>query len=199
MSEAFVLASGSASRLALLRNAGLEPRRLVPRIDEAAIRAALQAEGADAGTIALRLAETKACRISTRAPQALVLGADQILVCDGEIFDKPADMAAARATLRRLRGRSHQLISAAVIAENGGPVWHHLGHARLEMRAFSDRFLDAYLDAAGEVVLQSVGAYQLEARGAQLFSRVSGDYFTILGLPLLETLDYLRVRGILLT
>jgi septum formation protein len=126
-----------------------------------------------------------------------VIGADQVLVHRGEILDKPATVDEARAHLRRLRGQQHELLSAAVIVVAGAPVWRHVGRARLAMRPFSDAFLDRYLEQVGARALTSVGAYQLEGLGAQLFARVEGDYFTVLGLPLLEVLGFLRARGVL--
>ena len=143
------------------------------------------------------LAEMKARRISGRAGRVPVLGCDQMLVADGRWFDKPASREDARATLEALSGRRHELISAAVVTIDGARVWHAIGRARLTMRPLSPAFIEHYLDRAGEVVLGSVGAYQLEGLGAQLFSKVEGDYFTILGLPLIELLDFLRLRGVI--
>ena len=125
-----------------------------------------------------------------------MLGADQVLACEGRVFDKPRDPAEARAQLQALRGRSHELLSAAVVYERAAPVWRHVGRARLVMRDFSDAFLDAYLDAEGDSLLASVGGYRLEDGGAQLFARVEGDLFTVIGLPLLELLGFLRTRGV---
>ena len=190
-----VLASASPARAKLLRNAGVEIAIDPARIDEAAVKASLLAEGAPPRDVAESLAELKARRSGARHPAALALGADQVLVHRGEILDKPASLDEARAHLRRLRGERHELVSAAVIVTQSEPVWRHVGQARLTMRPFSDDFIDDYLDRVGEAALTSVGAYQLEGIGAQLFSRVEGDYFTILGLPLLEVLGFLRARG----
>ncbi|HHN72637.1 MAG TPA: septum formation protein Maf, partial [Thermopetrobacter sp.] len=145
---------------------------------------------------AAALAREKALEVSRRTSLP-VLGADQILVCDGEIFSKPADMDQARETLRRLRGRAHRLISALCVAENGEVLWTCERHADLVMRDFSDAFLEWYLRTVGEAALASVGCYQVEGPGIQLFERIEGDWFTIIGLPLLPFLDWLRRRGIL--
>ena len=144
------------------------------------------------------LADAKARRIAGRHPEALVIGADQILVCDGRWFDKPADLDGARAHLRALRGRAHVLVSTMVVWRHGGRIWQHLAQPRLTMRDISDEFLEAYLGIEGEAVLGSVGAYRLEGPGAQLFSRVEGEHSAILGLPLLPLLEFLRGHGVLL-
>ena len=191
-----ILASGSAVRARLLSEAGVAFRRVVAPVDETELKVTLKAEGATAAMAAETLAELKAQRVSRRHPDALVIGADQILECDGEWFDKPADAAAARAALGRLRGRSHVLRSAVAVVRGGDRLWHHNDHATLLMRPFSDAFLDGYLAAVGSAALRSVGAYQLEGLGAQLFQRIDGDYFTILGLPLLPLLDFLRNHGV---
>ena len=192
-----VLASASLIRAELLRRAGVPVAVDPARIDEAAVKASLLAEGAPPRDVADKLAELKALRVGARHPTAIIVGADQVLVHAGEILDKPADLEEARAHLRRLRGQRHELLSAAVIVAQGTPVWRHVGEASLAMRPFSDAFLDRYLDQVGVRALTSVGAYQLEELGAQLFARVEGDYFTVLGLPLLEILGFLRARGVL--
>jgi septum formation protein len=143
------------------------------------------------------LAELKAQRVARRHPGSLVIGADQVLECDGILFDKPSDLAAARSQLMALRGREHRLLSAVVLVRDGERVWHHVDRANLTVRDFSADFLDRYLRSAGDAALSSVGAYQLEGVGAQLFAAIDGDYFTILGLPLLPLLDILREQGIL--
>jgi septum formation protein len=194
---AVVLASGSVTRARLLQAAGISFATDVPAIDEAEVKHSLKAAGATSAVIAETLAELKAQRISRRHPGALVLGADQVLDCAGLVYDKPDDLAAARRQLLALRGRRHELISAVVVLRDGARIWHHVGRAGLTMRDFSNDFLDRYLAAADAAVLSSVGAYQLEGPGAQLFQRIEGDYFTILGLPLLPLLDFLREHRVI--
>jgi septum formation protein len=191
-----ILASASAARGALLRNAGIAFMAAAAAIDEDEIKAAFRAERLAAAECAAALAEAKALRVARRHHGALVIGADQMLVCDGAWFDKPEDRAAARAQLVALRGKRHELLSAICVARDGERLWHFVDRSALVMRDFSDEFLDAYLDAAGADVLGSVGAYRLEAIGVQLFARIEGGYFAILGLPLLPLLDFLRGHGI---
>lgn len=194
----FVLASASQARATALREAGVPVSAIsAARIDEEAVKHSFRAEGASPRDIADALAEMKARRVSSQFPGALVLGADQVLVFEDEVFDKPRSIDEARQHLERLRGKSHELLSAAVIVQDGAPIWRHIGAARLAMRPFSDEFLNEYLDREGEALLSSVGAYRIEGLGAQLFSRISGDYFSILGLPLLEILGFLRARKVL--
>lgn len=154
------------------------------------VKAALQ--GVAVEDVALALADSKARAVAARRPGALVIGADQILECEGRWFDKPSTVAEAARHLRALRGRTHRLICAVVVVRDGERLWRHVAEARLTMRRFSDRFLDDYLASGGPAVLESVGAYRLEGLGAQLFETIEGDYFTILGLPLLPLLDFLR-------
>ncbi len=191
-----VLASGSATRKALLAAAGVDLIQVSPQVDEAPIKVALRTQGADAPAAALALAEAKALEVGHNHGQALVIGADQMLDCEGRWFDKPRDRAAAQHQLQMLRGRRHRLSTAVVVATAGTVLWHHLDLATLTMRPFSDAFLGRYLDQAGTAVQSSVGAYQLEGLGAQLFSEVTGDHFAILGLPLLPLLDFLRRHGV---
>lgn len=194
-----VLASGSHARLTLLHRAGLQCRAERAGVDEYEIKRALRREGAGAAKAAEALAELKAVKVSRRYSGALVIGADQLLVCAGEWFDKPADIDQARAQLSALRGRTHELVTAVVVVRDGTRLWHHLAQPRLHMRAFSDAFLDHYLAVVGAAACESVGAYQLEGLGAQLFSQLEGDYFAMLGLPLLPLLDFLRHHGVVPT
>ena len=197
---ALVLASASPARARMLRAAGLDFDVAPARVDEDAARDSLRTEGASAADAAMALAELKALRISARRPEDLVVGADQMLSLGERWFAKPPDRAAARAQLLALRGRQHRLDSAACAAMGGAPVWRAAGVARLTVRPFGASFLDSYLDACldpGGGALESVGAYRVEGRGAQLFSAIDGDHFVILGLPLLPLLEYLRQRGIL--
>ena len=191
-----ILASASPSRRQMLQNAGLDFEIEPSGVDEDEVKRSLFGERASAQDIAATLAELKAVRVSTRRPGAMVIGADSTLACDGRLHDKPADLAAARTQLQALRGRTHELISSVVVASNGARLWHATDTGRLTMRPFTDSFLDAYLARAGEAVCASVGAYQLEGLGAHLFSRIEGDYFTVLGLPLLPLLNFLAEHGI---
>lgn len=193
-----ILASASTARRAVLAGAGLRFTARPAAIDEAAIKDAARSEGLDATAAALRLADAKAAWVARQEPQALVVGADQILVCDGAWYDKPEDLAAARRQLLALRGRTHALATAVACRTGDKLLWQHTALPRLTMRAFSEPFLDAYLAAEGDRVLGSVGAYRLEGPGVQLFARVEGDHATILGLPLLPLLVFLRDAGAVL-
>jgi len=192
-----VLASASTARRAVLDAAGLVFTAQAAAVDEDALKASARAEGLSAAEAALLLAEAKARRIQARHPEALVLGADQILVQGARWFDKPPDMAAARGHLQALRGETHSLVTAMVLWRDGARIWQHVATPRLTMRRFSDAFLDAYLAAEGEALLSSVGAYRLEGLGPHLFSRIEGEHSAILGLPLLALLDFLRAHGVL--
>ncbi len=199
MSRPVILASGSKIRRDLLVNAGLAPEVIPARIDEDSIKQSLLAEQAKPHEIADTLAEYKALRVAANRPDALVIGCDQVLVCEGRLFDKARSNDAAIETLKALRGKPHQLLSAAVIFEDGRPVWRTIGRAQLFMRDFSDTFVQDYVAANSPGILASVGCYKLEEQGVQLFTRVQGDYFTVLGFPLLEVLEFLRNRSVLNT
>ena len=195
MPQKLVLASSSGIRRQMLENAGVSFEVSLPRVDEDAVRQSLLAEAASPRDIADALAELKARKVSTRMPEALVLGCDQVLSFDGQIMAKPVSRDDAEHQLRQLRGARHQLLSAAVIYEDGQPLWRFVGTVRLQMRDFSDSFLTAYLDRNWPDISNSVGGYKLESEGVRLFTRVDGDYFTVLGMPLLEILSYLTLRG----
>ncbi len=193
-----VLASASPARLTLLRAAGLEVTVRPAAIDEAAIKRDALADGVAAEDTALLLARLKARRVAAAEPDALVIAADQLLVCDGRWFDKPATLADARAQLVALRGRSHALPTAVLCQRGGQEVWHHVARPRLTMRTFSEPFLDAYLAAEAAALATTVGGYRLEGLGAQLFDAVDGEHAAILGLPLLPLLGFLRQHGCVL-
>jgi len=197
MSTQIILASGSEIRAELLKNAGLDFAVSVARVDEDSIRASLLAEQASPRDIADTLAEMKAQRVAARHPEALVIGCDQILALGREIYSKPQTQAEALIQLQSLRGQKHQLLSAAVIYGEGKPLWRHVGTVRLTMREASDAYLTDYLDRNWDSIQHSVGAYKLEEEGVRLFTRIEGDYFNVLGLPLLELLSYLTLRGTL--
>jgi septum formation protein len=190
-----LLASTSATRVRILESAGVHAAQIAPEVDEAPVKATLGQAHASAERAATALAELKACTVSARHPEAIVIGADQMLDLEGTWFDKPGERGAARRQLTQLRGRRHRLVTAVAVAAGGEAKWRYVETAALTMRPFSDAFLDAYLDRAGSAVLGCVGAYQLEGLGAQLFSLVEGDFFGILGLPLLPLLDRLRREG----
>ena len=192
-----ILASTSPARRKLLAAAGLSHSALSPGVDEAAAKVSLLAEGASPAEVARALAWQKAVAISRLHPEALVIGADQTLDLEGQLFDKAETLDAARARLRLLRGRTHLLHSAVAVAKGGQPVWDQSPSARLTMRDFSDDFLDEWLGRQGDSVLGSVGCYRLEDEGIQLFSAVEGDYFTILGLPLVGLLAFFREQGVM--
>ncbi len=192
-----VLASASRIRRTLLENAGLAVVVDPAHVDEQTIKAEMHGRGASAEDVAVALATRKAAAVATRHAEALVIGADQMLDAGGAWFDKPVDRAAAARQLAALAGRDHRLISAAAVIDRGRDVWQAAESVTLHMRPLSTAFIEHYLDRVGPAALQSVGAYQLEGLGAQLFTRVEGDYFTVLGLPLLPLLAFLRTHGII--
>ena len=189
-----ILASGSAIRRKLMIDAGLDFEVITKPVDEAVIKDSMLSESVRLRDIADALAEAKSLRVS-RIEDGLVIGADQIMDMDNQLFDKPKTIDEARERLKLMRGKTHYLMGAVVISENGKPVWRHMAKTKLTMRAFSDTFLEDYLEKEGELVTKSVGAYRFEGLGAQLFSHVEGDFFSILGLSLLPVMDYLRTRG----
>ncbi len=191
-----ILASASPIRAQLLRENNVPHQVRPARVDEAALKAAMLAEDASPRHIVDALADLKARRIAERNPENLVLGVDQILVFNGALIDKAPDRVTLRAQLSTLRGQTHELLSAAVIYEAARPVWRYIGRAQMIMRPFSDTFLDDYLDTHGDDLLATVGGYKLESDGPSLFSRIQGDYFSVLGMPLLEVLQFLRSRGV---
>lgn len=192
-----VLASRSEVRRTMLANAGVAVDVDAAAIDEQEVKAALRGDGAGPAEASEALAELKAQRVSRRRHGALVIGADQILECGGTWFDKPSDLAQAATQLRTLSGNTHRLIACCCVVRDGTRLWHHTDRAELTMRPLSEDFVRDYLSVLGERALASVGAYQLEGLGAQLFSRISGDFFTILGLPLLPLLGFLREQRVL--
>jgi septum formation protein len=192
-----VLASTSPIRRQLLRQAGVPFKTARPAVDEPTIATALKKAGATPAQVADHLAEAKAASVGLILPNAFVIGADQMLECGGRWYDKPADRAAARAQLESLRGKTHRLISAAVIYYEGNVIWRQSDSADMTMRNFTDGFLDSYFEVMPDAALLSVGAYQMEGIGIQLFERFAGDYFTILGLPLLPLLEAMRQVGAL--
>ena len=192
-----VLASQSLARRALLEGAGLDFEAMPASVDEAMIKESARAEGLSPADAATMLADAKAARIARRHPDAVIIGADQLLVCEGEWFDKPVDIEAAREHLHRLRNKAHELITAVVVWRDGERAWNHVATPRLAMRDFSEAFLDEYLAKEGAYVTSSVGAYRLEGMGVQLMRDIRGDHSAILGMPLLPLLSYLRDSGVI--
>lgn len=192
-----ILASASPARQGLLSAAGIEFTSVPARIDEESIRLSLRAESARPRDVADTLAEYKALRVAEKFPDALVMGCDQVLDFKGEVLSKPESLAEAADQLRMLRGERHKLLSAVVIYDDAKPVWRFIGEVRLLMRDISDSYLDHYLERNWLDIAESVGGYKLEKEGSRLFTRVDGDYFTVLGLPLLELSAYLVTRGII--
>ena len=195
MTRPLILASASKIRLQLLQNAGIQVDARPARIDEESIRTALQAENASPRDIADALADMKARKVAEKEPGALVLGCDQVLDLDGAVWGKPASCEEARQQLKTLRAKTHRLHSALVVYDQARPVWRHIGTATLTMREFSDAWLDGYLSRSWPAIGDSLGGYQIESEGLQLFSVIDGDTFTILGLPMLPLLTWLGIRG----
>lgn len=196
MGEQIILASKSAARRAVLTGAGVPFEVAVAGVDEDAVKTAMLAQGATPRDVADALAEIKAVKISAGRP-GFVIGSDQTLEFEGQLYDKAETLEAAAERLKTMRGKPHKLHSAVVVAKDGAPIWREIVSATLTMRDFSDNFLDAYLALEGEEMLGSVGCYRLEGPGAQLFSKIEGDYFAILGLPLMGLLDLFRRHGVL--
>lgn len=190
-----ILASLSEARARMLARAGVEFRAVAARVDEQAARASLEAESVRPREVADALAEAKARKVAARQPAALVIGADQVLDLDGEILGKPSSQDEARQQLRRLSGRAHRLYSAAVAVEHGEPVWRHVGEARMHVRQLTEPWLDGYVERNWERISGSVGGYLIEEEGVRLFDRVEGDIFTVMGLPLVQLLSWLTIRG----
>lgn len=195
MSSTLILASGSEIRGQLLRQAGIPHEVVVPRVDEQMVKEALLADGAPPRDIADALAELKARKVSEKHPDALVLGCDQVLDHQGTLLSKPDNPQDAIDQLRSLRGDRHSLLSAAVICEKGQPIWRHVGQVRLRMRDISDAYLASYVERNWDSIQHAVGCYKLEEEGVRLFTSIQGDYFHVLGMPFLELINYLTLRG----
>ena len=194
-----ILASASRSRAAMLVASGLTIKIEPANINEARVKDVCLSEGRNVDYVAALLARKKAELISGRNREAFVIGADQMLDCGGTWFDKPIDLASAAKTLKAIRGRCHDLVTSVSVVQHEKEIWHKTERATLQVREFSDNFIEQYLQNVGELALTSVGAYQLEGQGAQLFEKIEGDYFTILGLPLLPLLSFLRERELILS
>lgn len=195
MTSTLILASGSEIRGQLLRQAGIPHEVVVPRVDEQMVKEALLADGAPPRDIADALAELKARKVSEKHPDALVLGCDQVLDHQGTLLSKPDNPQDAIDQLRSLRGDRHSLLSAAVICEKGQPIWRHVGQVRLRMRDISDAYLASYVERNWDSIQHAVGCYKLEEEGVRLFTSIQGDYFHVLGMPFLELINYLTLRG----
>jgi septum formation protein len=199
VAQRLILASASSGRRTMLENAGVAFTVEAASIDEDAVKQSLKVENAAVEHAAETLAELKARRISARHPGALVLGADSMLECEGCWYDKAVSVAEAREHLLSMRGKTHRLVTSAVLVRDEVRIWHHTAVAAMTMRIFSDAWLDGYLARIGERACASVGCYQVEGEGLQLFSRIDGDYYAIVGLPMVAVLDQLRIQGVLAT
>ncbi|MEX0277191.1 MAG: nucleoside triphosphate pyrophosphatase [Ruegeria sp.] len=197
MSVPIILASGSNIRAQILRNAGVAFTVQTARVDEEAAKRALLAESAPPRDIADTLAEMKARKVSDKNPEAMVIGCDQVLDFEGQLLSKPETPDEAIAQLKLMRGKRHMLLSAAVIYQDSEPLWRHVGQVRLRMRASSDAYLRAYVARNWDSIRHAVGAYKLEEEGVRLFATIDGDYFNVLGMPLLELLNFLAVKGVI--
>ncbi len=194
----FILASQSASRRAMLEAAGVPFEAVRAGVDEESAKIGLRAAGIDGRNLADALAEMKALKVSMRSPGSLVLGSDSVVqLADGSLLDKPETRDQAAEHLQRLSNGIHSLYSAAVVAENGQPVWRHVDRAKLHVRPLSEAFIETYLDVEWPAIAGCVGCFRIEGPGVQLFNRIEGDHFTVLGLPLMNVLGYLRTRGYL--
>ncbi|WP_209506876.1 MULTISPECIES: nucleoside triphosphate pyrophosphatase [unclassified Ruegeria] len=197
MSVPILLASGSVIRAQLLKNAGVQFAVQTARVDEEAVKRALLAENASPRDIADTLAEIKARKVSDKNPGAMVIGCDQVLDFEGQLLSKPETPDQALAQLKAMRGKRHMLLSAAVIYQDGEPIWRHVGQVRLRMRASSDAYLKDYVVRNWDSIRHAVGGYKLEEEGVRLFATIDGDYFNVLGMPLLELLNFLAVKGVI--
>lgn len=197
MTVPIVLASGSVIRAQLLRNAGVPFSVQIARVDEDTAKRALMAEGAPPRDVADALAEMKARKISDKVPGTMVLGCDQVLDFEGQMLSKPETPEKALAQLKAMRGKRHMLLSAAVIYQDGEPIWRQVGQVRLRMRASSDAYLRDYVARNWDSIRHAVGAYKLEEEGVRLFATIDGDYFNVLGMPLLELLNFLALKGVI--
>ncbi|MCV2892599.1 Maf family protein [Lentibacter sp. XHP0401] len=195
MARQIILASGSQIRAQMLQNAGICFEAVLPRVDEEMLKAALKAEDASPRDIADALAEAKARKVSGKHPDKLVIGCDQVLDFEGQVFSKPKTPEEAKEQIKALRGKRHSLLSAVVIYHECEPLWRHVGQVRLYMRDISDSYLEEYIERNWPSLQSSVGGYKLEEEGVRLFSRIEGDYFTILGLPLVEMINHLTLSG----